>query len=86
MITCSIQSEDTEQATKHDGVLFQVLQYTSQCWQNDTTHLPEPLKPYYLRTDQLTTEKGCVLWGVHVVMPVNDYLTRYMKNVLVYVK
>ena len=64
-----IRSEDIEQATKHDGVLSQVLQYTSQGWPNSATHLPESLKPYYHRKDQLTTEKGCVLWGVQAVIP-----------------
>ena len=34
---------------------------TLQGWPNSTDHLPEALKPYYHRKDQLTAEQGCVL-------------------------
>lgn len=64
-----IRSEDISQATKHDPILSQVLQYTLQGWPNSINNIPEALKPYYNRKDQLTAEQGCILWGVRVVIP-----------------
>ncbi len=66
-----IWSEDIERETRHDTLLSKVLQFTSQGWPNKINHLPEAedLKPYYTRKDQLTVEKGCILWGVRVVIP-----------------
>ena len=66
-----IWSEDIERETRHDTLLSKVLQFTSQGWPNKINHLPEAedLKAYYIRKDQLTVEKGCILWGVRVVIP-----------------
>ena len=57
-----IRATDIQQETKHDSVPSKALQYTLQRWPNSTDHLPEALKPYYNRKDQLTVEHGCVLW------------------------
>ena len=31
--------------------------------------LPESIRPYYNRKDELTAEQGCALWGIRVVIP-----------------
>ena len=54
------------QATKYDTTLSQ---YTLQGWPHSMNSLPEPIRPYYSRKDELTVEQGCVLWGIRVVIP-----------------
>ena len=46
-----------------------VLQYTIQGWPNSPKYLPEALKPYYNRKDQLTAEQGYILWDFRLVIP-----------------
>jgi len=43
-----------------------VLQYTKRGW---PSKVPEVLKPYHNRRDQLTLEGDCVMWGVRVIVP-----------------
>ena len=64
-----IRSEDINKATKHDTILSQVSQYILQGWPNSMNGLPESIRPYYNRKDELTVEQGCVLWGIRVVIP-----------------
>ena len=64
-----IRSEDINKATKHDTILSQVSQYILQRWPNSLNGLPESIRPYYNRKDELTVEQGCVLWGIRVVIP-----------------
>ena len=53
-------------ATRTDPVLSQVLLYTQRGW----PRVPEDLKPYYHRRDELTLENQCVLWGIQVIVPI----------------
>ena len=53
-------------ATRCDPILSKVLQYTKKGW---PSKVPEVLKPYHNRRDQLTLEDDCVMWGVRVLVP-----------------
>ena len=55
-----------QQATERDPVLSKVLTYTRQCW---PLVVPDELKPYSNRREELTLEGNCVLWGMRVVVP-----------------
>ena len=53
-------------ATRCDPLLSKVLQYTKRGW---PSKVPEALKPYHNRREQLTLEDDCVMWGVRVLVP-----------------
>ena len=55
-----------EQATRTDPVLGQVYQFIQQGWPEK---VPDSLKPFWQRRLELTTEGGCVLWSIRVVVP-----------------
>ena len=52
--------------TKRDPLLATVLRYVRHGW---PTASNEDLKPYWHRRTELSTEAGCLLWGVRVVVP-----------------
>ena len=53
-------------ATRNDVILGQVLRYTKSGW---PVSVPDSLKPYFLRRNELTLEEDCVLWGARVIVP-----------------
>ena len=53
-------------ATRRDPLLSRVLLYTQRGWPLD---VPESMKPYYHRRDELSLENQCVLWGIRVIVP-----------------
>ncbi len=57
---------DVQRATRRDPVISQVLRYTQTGWPET---VPESLKPFSSRKNELTTEKDCLLWGTRVVIP-----------------
>ncbi|XP_064470139.1 uncharacterized protein LOC135384887 [Ornithodoros turicata] len=54
-------------ATASDRILSKVYRYIMEGWPSRERD-PE-LQPYYLRNTELTTEKGCTIWGMRVVVP-----------------
>lgn len=52
--------------TEVDPVLSSVVQFVKQGWQGKCA--PE-LQPYYVRRDELSVHKDCLLWGNRVVIP-----------------
>lgn len=62
-----ITAEEIAQATSRDPELSVVYRYVMQGWPEDT--LPEELASYSARRSELTTHKGCLLWGNRVVIP-----------------
>lgn len=54
-------------ATKSDPVLSRVVEFTRSGWQN--VKQEDELYPYYRIRDELTTEEGCLLRGVRVIVP-----------------
>ena len=53
-------------ATRTDPILGTVLRYTQQGW---PSKVPEHLKPYWVRRNELTVEKGILMWGIRVIVP-----------------
>ena len=53
-------------ATRSDVILSKVLRYTKYGW---PASVPDSLKPYFYRRNELTLEEDCVLWGARVVVP-----------------
>ena len=54
-------------ATRADPVLSRVLKFTLSGWPEETTS--EALKPYFHKRYEITTEDGCLLWGIRVIIP-----------------
>ena len=54
------------QIARNDPILSKVYQYTKKGW---PYQVPESLKPYQTRRNELTVEGGCVLWGMRVIIP-----------------
>ncbi|XP_064472491.1 uncharacterized protein K02A2.6-like [Ornithodoros turicata] len=54
-------------ASASDLILSKVYHYIMEGWPSHERDLE--LQPYYLRNTELTTEKGCIVWGIRVVVP-----------------
>ena len=53
--------------TRNDVVLSKILEYTLNGW---PPKCPSPeILPFYSRKYELSTEQGCVLWGIRVIIP-----------------
>ena len=65
-----VKSSEIAAATSHDPILAQVVRFIQDGWpQHDPPDQRESLKPYVDRQHELTTQNGCVLWGLRVVEP-----------------
>lgn len=53
-------------ATSSDPLLSKVLRYTRGNWPRQ---VPQCLRPFSDRRNELTVEEGCLLWGIRVVVP-----------------
>ena len=53
-------------ATRADPVLSKVVHYLKSGW---LIKVPDTLKPYFTRCDELSIEEGCILWGIRVIVP-----------------
>ena len=52
-----------QQATHTDPCLSKLLQYTCHGW---PFNVPQCMKPYLSRQNELAVEEDCVLWGIQV--------------------
>lgn len=52
-----------QSATRVDPVLSKVIRYSQHGW---PVGVPERLKPFYHRREELSVEVGCLLWGLRV--------------------
>ena len=57
---------EIETATRQDKILGKVLMYVQNGWPKQ---VPEALKPYHNRQNELGTEGGCLMWGMRVLVP-----------------
>ena len=53
--------------TASDPVLQQVLRRVQQGWRDKCP--TGSLQPFFVRSDELSTHNGCILWGNCVVVP-----------------
>ena len=61
-----VRAADVRKATKSDGVLKKVWQYTREGWPDS---FAEDLKLYSSRRQEITIEGDCLLWGIRVIVP-----------------
>ena len=54
--------------TQRDETLCKILRYIANGWPDDK-HLSDVEKYYYHKRNELTLEKGCILWGIRVIIP-----------------
>ena len=62
-----IDSRQCRMATARDPVLAKVLNFVQHGWPEKCP--AEELRPYYLRSEKLTSENNILLWGLRVVVP-----------------
>ena len=62
-----IDSKEIWIATINDPLLSQVLGFVNHGWPNLCPS--EDLKPFYLRSTELTSEDHVILWGLRVIVP-----------------
>ena len=55
--------------TVYDVTLSKVRKFILEGWPNSIRKEQVNLKPYFERKDELTVERGCILWGIRVVVP-----------------
>ncbi|XP_042142281.1 uncharacterized protein K02A2.6-like [Ixodes scapularis] len=60
-------SEKIAASTRKDSVLARVQRWIMHGWPDDKQH--EQFKPYTTRKDELSTYKGCIIWGSRLVIP-----------------
>ena len=61
-----VTAERLATATRKDPILSKVYLYVREGWPNE---VPEELRPYERRKDELSLEGGCILWGIRAVIP-----------------
>lgn len=61
--------EDIADQTKCDPLLSKVLDNIKRGWNSNISNVE--FSPFYRRRGELSTEKGCILWGNRVVIPGN---------------
>jgi len=63
-----VTSEQLRNATWKDPVLSRVVDYTKRGWL-PAHQLPEVLRPYSNRRNEITLVNDCVMWGVRDIVP-----------------
>ena len=61
-----VTSQQISVATQRDPVLSKVKLYILKGWPEQ---VPQSLRVYYSKMEQLTVEDGCLLWGGRVIVP-----------------
>lgn len=59
--------EDIAAQTKSDSLLTKVVDNIKRGWDSKLSNTE--FAPYYRRRDELSSEKGCILWGNRVIVP-----------------
>jgi hypothetical protein len=62
-----VQAEQIEKWTQQDPTLRRVLHNILYGWEDKNSD--ENIRPYFSRRSELSTHKGCILWGSRVVVP-----------------
>ena len=57
---------DIQKATRQDVALGKVFTYVQQGWPQQ---VPDALRPFKTRQNELGTENGCLMWGIRVLIP-----------------
>ena len=62
-----ITAEEIAVETSKDKQLSRVYCYVMEGWPGK--ELPDALKPFYNKREELSTDQGCLLWGMRVIIP-----------------
>ena len=62
-----ISAKDIGKATVLDPLLRRVLDFVMTGWPEKCDE--EEIKPYHIRSQELSREESCVLWGARVIIP-----------------
>ena len=71
-----VTASNIASATGKDSILSRVLRYTKTGWQPTEEDV---LKPYQQRSQEITVERDCLLWGTRVIIPVK-YQSQILKE------
>lgn len=63
----SVNSEEVKKATAGDLLLSKVSDYVMNGWPIKEEN--SEMKPFMIRSSEITVEKGVLLWGHRVIMP-----------------
>ena len=66
IVSLPVTEVHIQTATHRDPVLGTVLWHTQQGWPSE---IREHLRPYWMKRNELTIEKGILLWGIRVIVP-----------------
>ena len=61
-----VTAAQVAKTTQSDPVLSKILQFVKQGWPMEVS---ENLKPYKSRSNELTVQGSCLLWGIRVIVP-----------------
>ena len=61
-----VTAQQLGQATRKDVILSKVWRYSKSGWPQK---VPDCLRPYWNRRNELTLEGDCLMWGIRVVVP-----------------
>lgn len=64
----SVSVVEIAKETKRDGVLNKIIRYVSNEWPS-VKKLEDSEQKYYAKRDELSIEKGCLMWGYRIVIP-----------------
>ena len=64
--TLPVSLAQLQRATRTDPVFSRVYRYTQSGWPQQ---VPSDMKPYWQHRCDLTVEAGCVVWGIHILVP-----------------
>ena len=63
-----VTAKAISKVTQHDPILSRVKKFTTDCWPSAEEVEPK-LLPFFRRRNEITTEEGCLLWGVRTIVP-----------------
>ncbi len=69
MSSLPVTSVQLSAATRRDSILSKVYTYTLQGWPTAANVIDSDVKHFFTRREELTTEGGCLLWGIRVIIP-----------------
>lgn len=64
-----ITSDGIRKATRKDRVFSRLHDFIANGLQNYLTQSESVVKPYFVHRNELSVDKGCVMWGARVVVP-----------------
>ena len=64
-----VTAKNVAEATKKDPVLVRVLDYVLHGWPDKISNGDRLLQQYFVRRNELSVDRDCLLWGMRVIIP-----------------